>query len=156
MQFATDWRILQFATDWRILDNRGRPWLVCVHGYIVIFLMCGPWLKVLTKAHTHIHIKHVSLCKNTHTYTMHDVYSFMQHNLKCAINTPFVLFVFMCNFICILLPVFLYPCLSLSKYNFAVQGKFFHLKLKRTAMFSPLKQTFKSIEYTISCTGNIR
>ena len=31
---------LRFATEWRVSDNHGRPWLVCVHGYTVIFLMC--------------------------------------------------------------------------------------------------------------------
>ena len=28
-----------WATSWWLPDNRGRPWLVCVHGYTVIFLM---------------------------------------------------------------------------------------------------------------------
>ena len=30
---------MRFATKWRVSDNRGCPWLVCVHGYTVIFLM---------------------------------------------------------------------------------------------------------------------
>ena len=31
---------MRFATDWRFSDNRGHLWLVCVHSFIVIFLMC--------------------------------------------------------------------------------------------------------------------
>ena len=31
---------MRFATDWRLSENIGRPWLVYVHGYLEIFLMC--------------------------------------------------------------------------------------------------------------------
>ena len=30
---------MRFAIEWRVSDNRGRPWLVCVQSYTVIFLM---------------------------------------------------------------------------------------------------------------------
>ena len=51
------------ATNWRFSDNRGRPWLVCAHGFIVSFLMCPP-LKAFTNAHPHPPPPHT----HTHLY----------------------------------------------------------------------------------------
>ena len=60
---------MRFATDWRFSDNRGRPWLVCVHSFIVIILMyVHRWRHLQPPPHTHTHI-HTGTHKHTGTHT---------------------------------------------------------------------------------------
>ena len=55
---------MQFATEWRVSDNRGRPRLVCVHGYTAILLKLsmveGAYRE---RTHTHTHTHTLSACK---------------------------------------------------------------------------------------------
>ena len=69
-----------FAIDWRFSDNRGRPWLVCVHALHSNYYVVCTWLKMLTTppppTHTHTH---------THTHTIsHD----QSNTHKQQMNTP--------------------------------------------------------------------
>ena len=62
---------MRFANDWRLSDNRGRPWLVCVHGYTEIFRMCVHGCRCLQNAHTHTHTNRYSEelhCGGTHLF----------------------------------------------------------------------------------------
>ena len=89
------YRPKRFATEWRVSDNRGRPCLVCFHGYSDFADVC-PWLKVLTTArarththtHTHIHAHthtHIQTHTHTHTHTHIQTHTHTHQNKSLAV-----------------------------------------------------------------------
>ena len=66
---------MRFATDWRFSDNQGRPWLVCVHSFIVIFLISvHRWRHLQRHTHTHTHTHTSEMLRkrdNTYIFTHH-------------------------------------------------------------------------------------
>ena len=44
---------MQFATKWRVSDNRGHPWLVCVHGYTTSLLKLSMVEGAYKRTRTH-------------------------------------------------------------------------------------------------------